>query len=416
MKNSQKLAIRSSEIRTRLNEIAGMETDAVTDEIRNEADQLRGELGTVETQYRAALAGEAEAEERAAAGFADDDPETRERRELRKKSKVGNYIVAAIEQRAAVGAEAEFNASLGIGANRFPLEMLAPLEPEKRATSDTDTATMPRTWLDRLFVDSTAAYLGITMESVPSGQASFPVTTAGADGAQRSREQVTADAAWTVGVTELKPKRHAARLIFTVEDAARIPGLEMALTRDLGMAVRESIDEAILKGEDVSGSDADIVGIETAASVTETEITQAQKITGPGVIDAFSDQVDGRHAYDFGDLNVVLGVGAWRLWADTIINSAADNMTTRQFLRDAGLMYRMRDDIASGTVANAFAGFLSKSRGLSGAGVAAMWDAADLIRDPYSSAAKGEVALTLNVLWDFGIVRATNFGRVKFVA
>ena len=53
--------------------------------------------------------------------------------------------------------------------------------------------------------------------------------------------------------------------------------------------------------------------------------------------------------------------------------------------------------------------------GLNGAGVAAVWEAGELIRDPYSGAAKGEVALTLCYLWDFGLPRTSNFQRIKFV-
>ena len=66
------------------------------------------------------------------------------------------------------------------------------------------------------------------MESVPAGVASsHPVTTAGASAAQRQRStDAAADAAWTIGVTEMKPKRNAVRLLFSIEDAARIPGLE----------------------------------------------------------------------------------------------------------------------------------------------------------------------------------------------
>lgn len=38
------------------------------------------------------------------------------------------------------------------------------------------------------------------------------------------------------------------------------------------------------------------------------------------------------------------------------------------------------------------------------------------MRDHYSGAAKGEIALTLSYLWNFGLPRAANFARVKFVA
>ena len=45
-----------------------------------------------------------------------------------------------------------------------------------------------------------------------------------------------------------------------------------------------------------------------------------------------------------------------------------------------------------------------------------MWNRGELVRDPYSSANKGEVQLTLNWLWNFGLPRTANFKRIKFVS
>ena len=120
-------------------------------------------------------------------------------------SALGGYVAAAVEQRSATGAELEYNAARGIAGNRFPLELLAP--PETRATTDADTQTMPRRWLDRLFAGTAAEAVGVTMESVPAGVASFPVTTGGASAAQRQRStDAAADAAWTIGVSELRSR------------------------------------------------------------------------------------------------------------------------------------------------------------------------------------------------------------------
>ena len=44
MTNSQRLSVRLSEIRQRLNEVAGLEGDAFTDEIRQESDRLQVEF------------------------------------------------------------------------------------------------------------------------------------------------------------------------------------------------------------------------------------------------------------------------------------------------------------------------------------------------------------------------------------
>ena len=106
MTNSQKLAVRSSEIRSRLNDLSGMPTAGLTDELRAETDALTTEYRDVESQYRAALVAEGDdAEQRAAnKGGVNEDSETRERRALRGRLRIGNYVGAALEMRGAVGA------------------------------------------------------------------------------------------------------------------------------------------------------------------------------------------------------------------------------------------------------------------------------------------------------------------------
>ena len=420
-KRLRELRERQSKERQKMAELAM--ADTLTDEQRSALDEIEAGTPDLERQLRAAeiAVADEETEQRAAGADArqpEGDAEDRERAELRAKIRMAGYIAAAVEQRSAVGAEAEYNAAVGIAGNRFPLELLAPpARTEHRATTDTDTTTTPRRWLDRLFADASAMKVGITMESVAAGVASFPVTTAGASAAQRQRStDAAADAAWTVGVTEMKPKRNAVRLVFSIEDAARIPGLESALTRDLRMALVEGVDRAIFLGDaTASGTDADITGLTTASNVTQQTITQANKILGPGTLAAFTGLVDGIHAGGLADLRIVTAIGAYRLWENTIINASADNMTLAAFLRKAGLTWSARGEIETDTANMDWGAFVGRARGLDGAGVAAVWEAGELIRDPYSGAAKGEVALTLCYLWDFALPRASNFARIRFV-
>ena len=58
----------------------------------------------------------------------------------------------------------------------------------------------------------------------------------------------------------------------------------------------------------------------------------------------------------------------------------------------------VRGEIESGTTNNDFGAFVGLGRGMSGAGVAPVWNRGELIVDPYSSAAKGEIELTVNWL------------------
>ncbi len=418
-KRLRELRERQSKERQRMAELSRVET--LDDETRAEMDRLETGTPDLERQLRAAQSAVdvEDAEQRSAGAAArqpESDAEQRERMELRSRVRMSGYIAAAFEQRSADGAELEYNAAMGIAGNRFPLEMLAP-PMETRATTDTDTMTTPRRWLDRLFAGTAAERVGVTMESVPAGVASFPVTTAGASAAQRARSvDAAADAAWTVGVTEMKPTRNAVRLVFSIEDAARIPGLESSLVRDLRRAMTEGIDRAIFLGDaGATGTDADIVGLNTAA-IAETTISQALKVTGPSTLAAFTGLVDGIHAADLSDLNVISSVGAWRLWEDEIVNLTADNMTLGAFLRTAGLTWRSRGNIDDDTADGDIGAFVGRSRGIEGAGVAAVWEAGELIRDPYSGAAKGEVALTLCYLWNFALPRPSNFARIVFDA
>ena len=274
MTNTQKLDLRRSEVRARLNEIAGLEGDAFTDEIRTEAGTLQAEYSDLEIRHRAAIVAEPPETVTETGG---EDAEAVELRSIRDRVKFTEYVGAAMEMRGIDGAEAEFNQALKIPGGSFPLRLLAP---EVRQTTGADATATQGTWLDRLFAVSAAARVGITMRSVAPGVASFPVTTAGATGEQQAKSEVTTAATWTVGVTEMRPKRGSVRAIFSIEDQARLPGLEDALQRDLRAALADSIDAAIFKGDSgPSGTASDIVGLQTAAI---TEFTSDAGRKGPG--------------------------------------------------------------------------------------------------------------------------------------
>ena len=77
MTTTQKIQLRLSEVRTRLNEVANLEGDDFTPELRAEADKLSKEYGDLETRHRAAIIADGETVTRAA-----NDGEGREVRQL----------------------------------------------------------------------------------------------------------------------------------------------------------------------------------------------------------------------------------------------------------------------------------------------------------------------------------------------
>lgn len=407
MTKKQELLIEQSKLRERINAL--LSESELSDEQRSEMDKSTERAQALEVELRAAIVSEPEVR------VTDElDAEARERLELRGKSSVVSYVKAAIEMRSVKGAEAEYNTALGMGSDQFPLEMLAPAE--ERETTGTDTQANQGTWLDRLFYDAAASYLGVTFNSVGPGVASYPVTTAGATGKQYAKSGAAGAAPWTVGVTEMKPKRNAVHAIFSIEDAARIgPGLEDALQRDLRMAMVDGLDKAIFKGDSTpAGTDADIVGFQEA-SITESTLTQSNKVKGTKILELFAGYIDGRHAGSPADVRIVASVGSNVLWMTHIEAAAVENQTVAQFLRASGVSWTTRGAIDTSTGNNDFGAYVGLSKGIQGAAQAAVWEQGSMVRDPYSGAGKGEVGIVLNTLCDFAVPRPSNFKRIKYV-
>ena len=411
MTAKQLAELRAGTIRGRLAEIAS--TEDLTDELRTEMTELRTEYADVEKR----VAAFAISEDQPTVTPTGEEGEATELRALRGRVEFGNYVTAAVEKRAVSGAELELNQHFNIGAHRFPLEMLAPHEAERRATTDVDTTTTPRRWVDRLFNASAAARIGLTFESVGPGVASYPIMKTGGSGVQRARSEAVSADTWTIGSSELKPTRHGIRRVFSREDDLRNPGLSDQLTRDLRMSLSDSMDLAVFEGDSgASGTDADITGLNTAASVVEKTITQANKIKPKETLEEFAALADGKHAESLGDLRIVASVGANVLWLTTIANSATENQTLAQFLMASGLSWGVRGGLETTTTNGKFGAYIGRARGIEGAGVVPVWQDGFLTVDPYTEAAKGEIVLTLSTFWNFGLVRPTNFSRIKFVS
>ena len=191
MRTSQTLQLEMSEKRSeqaaiteKLNAAVAAGTEPAAEDV-GRVDTLTREYRVLEVRYRASVIAEDE-EDKAAEVRGDStlDAEAVELQKLETRAKVGSYLVAANSQRGVDGAEKELNAAIGIGERQVPMSLFAPSEEEARrlehrTETDTNIALRPRRWLDRLFAGTAADYLGITMESVEPGQASYPLTATG---------------------------------------------------------------------------------------------------------------------------------------------------------------------------------------------------------------------------------------------
>ena len=417
MDNVQKCQLHISELKAKITDLLETPTEKRGEDFDGDLEKAMKQVKPAEVELQAALLAQPEPDKAVEKrSEVTETAEEREMVELRSNINFGKYIASAMTGSGiTTGAEAELNEHMGLAANQFPMDLLAP-PVEKRALRDGDSDVMARSWVDRVFADSAAMRLGINFESVPPGVTAHPVLTAGGSGEQRGRTQAAGESTYSFTVSELKPTRNAVHGIYSVEDHSRVPGLSDAILRDMRAGITEKVDRTIFRGDTTANEDtADIAGLETLVIGEET-LSQTNKVKPDEVLKAFLAFIDGLYAASLSDLAVVMAVGANQLFHGTIANSAASNETIARFLMNAGLSWSTRGHIETATTNGKFGAFVSLARGLSGAGVAPVWNRGELVRDPYSSANKGEVQLTLNWLWNFGLPRTANFKRIKFVS
>ena len=425
MTTAQKLAIRLSEIRSKLNELSGLED--VSDEQRAEIDSLSREYQAKEAQHRAALTVEAD-EQRAAEGeFGNGDGTPAETRALLGRVTLPAYLGAAAAGIGLTGAPVELAAALsvphvgGSGGVAIPWQVLGAGFPEPRQARDpearafTTTAAYgggvaQRPILQRLFGRDVMSALGVRIDSVPAGRTEWPLIVGGVSPTQKA-EGDAADAAVTAGFqTEtLKPKRLTGKYEYSHEMAAQVLDLEQALRRDLADAIMAQMNNLILNGDEATNPQEPDGFLTTIAAPTapSAEAEYADYASTP------AGAVDGIHAVSEREVGVVLGVA-------TYIHAAGVFQTGSGEAGTEAMMKRSRSVMASSFVPAAQSNIQTGNLlhggddAMRGDSIAAVWPTLEVVRDIYSQASQG-VVLTWITLWDAQTAfRPAAYRRVSF--
>ena len=421
MTNLQKIKVRLSEVRERLNEIAGLD-DALTDEIRGESETLHTEYRDLEVRFRAATIAEAEAEAAALGEFGNGDGQSAEVRGILREVSLDDYLKAAAAGVGLTGAPVELAAALDApavgssGGVAIPWEVLAVSESESRALTDTGDLAggiVQRPILQRLFGVGILDALGVRLESVPAGRSEWPLLTSGVAPVHKAEGTAAAAAVEATFSTEvLKPKKLTGVYSYSHELAAQVPELESALRRDLGDAVKAKMSDQILNGNETSNA------FEVNGFLTKIAAPDA-----PTAVATFSDYagapalaVDGIHAAMETQVAVVLGVDSYQHAASVFQSGsgeAASEAIKRRSLSCAASSFlpaKSATKIQS-SLLHAAGPNGGEARGDS---VAALWPSLEVIRDPYSKASTG-IVLTWITLWDFkAAIRSSAYKRIAF--
>ena len=423
MTTLQKLRLRLSEVRQRLNEISGLEGDAFSDEIRSEADTLQSEYADLETRHRAAIVAEGEDETRANEG---PDAEARERLELRSKASLTTYLTAALSGRQVAGAEAELQAAAGIGGG-VPIELWdVPTESqETRQDAPTGAPSTVGVNLDAIrpavFAASIAPRLGIEMPRVESGSyASATITTSLTAGSHAKGDKAEATAA-AFRVSTVSPKRISARLGIRIEDVASVgqKNFESILRENLALVLSDALDSQVLNGAG-GNSGADLIGI-------FERLTDPSDPTAVADFDAFAAAhaagIDGLWSSTLSEVGIVVGPATMELSAKTFQSASSFkgelSAAAYAVANTGGWWTNRRMPDAESDVQQAL--LFRKGRSMMGGGSGAMrtavcphWNEIG-IDDIFSGSASAERFFTLHViLGDVILTQPDAYSQVAF--
>lgn len=412
MTNLQKLTLRQSEIRKRLNEISGLSDEDFTDKVKEEFDNLKTELADVEVRYQAALlAGDGETEK-----VNESTGEGTEIRNLLDKASISSYLKAAADGNAinTSSVEGELNSALEVRGQGvvIPFEMLEMRVDAPTTTTQLDGGTSQRPILQRLFGKDIFDFLGVRIDSVPVGMTEWPLLSGGgAVPGMVSESSSAGDAvASTFETQTLKPKRLTAKYLFSVEMANQVKDLESVLRRDLMSSIKNQMCSMLLSGD---GTSPNITGFYNRLSAQAPAPTNVAEYAH--FVKAPAEVIDGIHASMLSEVSMLLGVEAYQL-ACGLFNegngeSAAETLTrqTRGLMASSYIPAKVTH-VINGNLLHA-GGDVSR-----GDSIAAMWSGGvSLVRDIYSGAAEGQVSLVWVTLWDcYTAFRQSAYKRVSF--
>lgn len=322
---------------------------------------------------------------------------------------VRSYLAAATNNRPLVGLEAEVNKELGLTDNQIPYHAL--LSPEERAELRQDAATTitdavkakPRqAVIPRVFRRSDAAWLGVMMPTAPRGLPIYPVLTAGAAGSTQAPGGAQDAEAATFAATMIQPTRAAARYLIRAEDAAQFAGLEDTLRADLRAALGKLADDSVVSANATSPNPGSIISHATAATATPSAVSTLASFD-----EAFVDGIDGLHAYDRAGVRLLIGIETERLLGSKRHDETA--MTYGAMLNAAGGERRATSRIGAPATVSSQTSIQSAYRIVPAELRAFMpvWEGLEVIRDPYTGAAKAEIAITMFMLFGFDVVRGS---------
>ena len=318
---------------------------------------------------------------------------------------LGQLLLDIYQQRRSDGAIAELQRHHDLSSNQIPLAMLrnTPAEVEQYAAGLSTVATNvqqgQRMIVPGVFATGDASYLMIPQETVPAGDAVFPVIATRPDvGGPHTDSTDVAETKATFTADLLAPGRIQASAKWRRTDATRFPGMSDALRQNINSGLTEKLDKEMI---DQIVTD---VARTNAIATAETFATYRQRLV--------YDRLDGRFASQESDLRMLVGYETLSHMSAAYRGNTADDSAVDSLRRiSGGVRISPHIDLVATNPANRQDVVIR--RGMRQDAVIALWDGPIAIMDEISGSGTGELELTIlqQVAWK--VIRADGFARVQ---
>ena len=194
--------------------------------------------------------------------------------------------------------------------------------------------------------------------------------------------------------------------------------LEEALRRDMAMALAETMDMEIIQGgtgitdldsQVGTGKQIDIADVDADISSASEWKTMSTALLGNVVLDGRYATMNAEVAWL---LNTMIYGAVQTAFRTATSDVSLDDWLTNHQVRHRSSIHLPQAPTGGSSGDAETVAFASLARGLAQAATIINWPAVELIRDPYTDASKGLVALTLVNMWDYKILRQANFAKI----
>ena len=247
--------------------------------------------------------------------------------------------------------------------------------------------------MPNIFKRSIAEYLGISMPTVPTGTASYPVLSTSVTSAPKAKGAAAPATAGVYTPNVVTPRRITGSIEIAREDQATMLGLEESLRDDLGSSMVDQFNDQLLNGNGTSPNLNGLISQLTDPSAPASGVEDWARFVAVS-----SSAIDGLFAYETGDVRSLVGVASYRLTASTFrgtdgpISAAAYLKSTTGGFMATGRLAAPASHIQQGIL---------RLTGAAAEGMAAVvpaWQGVELLTDPYTKSHEGKTRTTASVL------------------